>query len=329
MPAILVCDTHAGVHSASAFWHDVNYKLFQHIADTCVKRDISTILHLGDFFQDRKALSLLTLDAAIKTAKLLTDFKTYILLGNHDLFYKYQSKPTSLDIFSAFENIEIVDELKTINIDGYDLTLAPWTVETIPACETLLGHFEVTGFGFPVKFKYEIGDFDKCGQVYSGHFHSPSEQANIRYLGAPYHMEFGETGDHRGYYIFDHGNLEFIEFDEYPRFKKLVACEELTEAQIAGNIVKLMFREDYGINKNNAIIELAQSYKPVQLHTDFSQMVMKDEGTEPEQYMADITNIELKSSVEILYDYIDTRTLPESIKAPILKRVMDSLMKEK
>jgi len=324
VPAVIVCDTHCGIHSASKMWHDVNYRLFQHIADTCVRRDIPDILHLGDWFHDRKSLNLQTLQTTIASADLLKEFNVRILLGNHDLFYKYQSKPTSLDIFKEFRNIEIVDTVKTVVIDGQTLTLAPWNTETIPACETLLGHFEVTGFGIPTKFKYEIGDFANCDTVYSGHFHFPMELSNIKYIGAPFHMVFGESGDKRGYYIFDHGKLEFVEFTEYPRFLRLVASEDITETQVKGNIVKLTYTQDFGNNGNSRILEMVQSYGPVQLYTDFSQMKAPGEVVEDVR----LDSVEVKSGKEILFDYVENRTLPGHLKIGMLKKVMESLMGE-
>jgi len=321
VPCIIVCDSHAGVHGASQMWHDINIRLFQHIADTCVRRNIEHVIHLGDFFHDRKSLSLQTIHTAVQTAELLKEFQVQILLGNHDLFYKYQSKPTSLDIFNAYTNMEIVDSVKTVMVDGYELTLAPWGTETIPKCETLLGHFEVTGFGIPTQFRHQIGDFEDCGLVYSGHFHFPMELSNIKYLGAPYHMQFGESGDRRGYYIFDHGKLEFVEFTEYPRFLRLVASEQISESVVRGNIVKLTYTQDFGNNGNARILEMVQSFNPVQLYTDFSKMVEQTEG--PEMV---VDNVEMKSSKEILFEYLDKRNLPDHLTARMMKKVMENLM---
>ena len=325
MPAIIVCDTHCGVHGGSALWHQVNINLFKHIADTCVRRNIPHIIHLGDWFHDRKSLGLQTIHTSIETAEIIRDFETDILLGNHDLFYKYQSKPTSLDIFREFSNISIVDEVKTVMVDGYELTLAPWNTETIPVCETLLGHLEVTGFGIPTKFKYEIGDFEQCGTVYSGHFHFPMELSNIKYLGAPYHMSFGESGDRRGYYIFNHGKLEFIEFGEYPRFLRLVASEDITESTVRDNIVKLTYTKDFGNNGNTRILEMVQSFKPVQLFTDFSQMKPEESQESQEEVLV---SMDMKSGKEILFEYMERRTLPEHLKQGMMKRVLENLMGE-
>ncbi len=323
MPAIIITDTHCGVHGASALWHNINLKVFQHLRDTCVKRNISEIIHLGDWFHDRKALNLQTMQTTLNVMEILRDFQLRILIGNHDIFYKNQPKPTSLDMMQEFSNVNIIDKVEKINIDGYDITLAPWTTNEIPKCEILFGHFEITGFGLPVNFKHNIGDFENCGQVYSGHFHFPMEQSNIRYIGAPYHMNFGESGDHRGYYIFDHGNLEMIEFNDYPRFKKIIASENINENEVKDNIVKLIFTQDFGNNINTQILEMVQSFKPIQMYTDFSQMLSVNE--EQSQY---IENFNVKSSKEILFDYIDLKTHPEHLKPQLLKRVVDSLTGE-
>ncbi|GAG10368.1 unnamed protein product, partial [marine sediment metagenome] len=58
---ILVSDTHLGVHRDSEIWHKVTIRLFQDIVDTCNRKDINTVFHLGDWHDNRKALSTLTI----------------------------------------------------------------------------------------------------------------------------------------------------------------------------------------------------------------------------------------------------------------------------
>lgn len=327
MAFILVCDTHCGVKGGSSIYHDVNVRLFQHLRDTAIKRNIDTVIHLGDWFHDQKTLTLPTLHTSIKAIELLGEFHTYILLGNHDLFYKYQAVPTSLEIFGKYPNVSIVDTPTFIKDGSYSIGMVPWVTESLPdkSLDLLLGHFDVTGFGIPKKFRFQLGDFqDRYEQVFSGHFHFPMELSNVRYLGAPYHMEFGESGDHRGYYIFDNGKLEFIEFSEYPRYKKIVACEEeLKEEDFKGNYVKLVFERDYGTNTNARIIELAQSFKPIQLYPDFSNMLNDEERIEGHK---EITTLEIRTGKDLLFDYIEKRSLPDHLKLNMLKRVVESLL---
>jgi len=80
-------------------------------------------------------------------------------------------------------------------------------------------------------------DFKKFKHVYSGHFHLPSTKGNITYLGSPFQHTFNDVGSIRGYYIFDDGKLEFIEFTNAPKFY-IITTNNLKENldKIEGNL---------------------------------------------------------------------------------------------
>jgi DNA repair exonuclease SbcCD nuclease subunit len=50
--------------------------------------------------------------------------------------------------------------------------------------------------------------FDKFEKVYSGHFHTRSNDGKIYYLGNPYEMYWNDVNDERGFHIFDTDTLE-------------------------------------------------------------------------------------------------------------------------
>ena len=50
--------------------------------------------------------------------------------------------------------------------------------------------------------------FNKFDRVYSGHYHTRSNQENIYYLGNPYEIYWNDVGDTRGFHIFDTETLE-------------------------------------------------------------------------------------------------------------------------
>ena len=45
--------------------------------------------------------------------------------------------------------------------------------------------------------------FDKFEKVYSGHYHTRSDNGKIYYLGNPYEMYWNDVNDKRGFHIFD------------------------------------------------------------------------------------------------------------------------------
>ena len=49
----------------------------------------------------------------------------------------------------------------------------------------------------------EVNVFDNFTKVYSGHFHTRSNDGKIYYLGNPYEMFWNDVNDPRGFHIFD------------------------------------------------------------------------------------------------------------------------------
>ena len=64
--------------------------------------------------------------------------------------------------------------------------------------------------------------FDRFEAVYSGHFHTPSNDGKIFYLGNPYQIYWNDVNDRRGFHIFDTETLEteFVE-NTYTIFEKV------------------------------------------------------------------------------------------------------------
>jgi len=324
---ILVADPHLGLWSSSDVWHNVAIKLFQSVADTCIRHSISKIIILGDFFDERKFLNIKTLAAAMRISTVLKDFDIFLIIGNHDTFFRDRVLPTSLEIFREHDNIIIVDQPRELD----DMLLVPWRIKPNPAWakyKIVLGHFEINGFPandyyiFKSNNSLNPADFNNCNWIISGHFHSPSRKDNIRYIGSPYQMSFGDTTGQRGFFILDDLQLEMIEFKDAPKFVKISSNDKITEDMIKGNIVKLIYSKDYGKIQNNKILESVQFFKPLQLHTDFARIsndMVKERSDE---------NIQLKNNREILYEFVDRSKLPSHIKKNTLMNVIEKLLRE-
>lgn len=325
---LLVADPHLGLYNDSDMWHKITYKLYQSIVDTCKRRNIKKIIILGDFFDERKYLNIKTLNIALKIGKLLNEYQTYLIIGNHDVFYKDRLVPSSLELFEKFENIKIIDEPYKLD----DLLLLPWASEPpkhMEKYDAVLGHFAINTFPTNDDYIYyskespDPDDFKKARILLSGHFHNPMKKGNITYLGSPYQQRFGDSDSPRGYYIFNNSKMELVEFKDAPKFVKVYSGDKLERNKISGNFVKLIYARDYGRIQNNRIIENIQLLNPLQLHTDFTKM---QSGTTKEKISED--DIKLKRKDEILLEYINKSIIPEHIKKTTLKSVIDTLMRE-
>ena len=272
---LLVSDIHLGHSKDSSIYHNVALNLFQEIDYTCIKRDIKDIFILGDLFTNRTSLNLKTMEIAYLIGKILNKYNTKILTGNHDLFYKNQPKPHSLQIFDkGYDNITIVDEQPLVDDN---CTLVPWLFQDYKKIKTpyVFGHFEIINFDMNDDMKCSDGtpskQFSKFQKVFSGHFHKPSRKENIVYIGSPYQFTYADLHSVRGYTIFntETGNDEHIPFTNYPLFK-LFAYDKIKKNEIKGNIVKIVFTEEISTKKITDLIENIRSYEPMILYTDFN-----------------------------------------------------------
>jgi len=70
-----------------------------------------------------------------------------------------------------------------------------------------MGHLELQGFRVNKQIVMEHGLesklFGKFSRVYSGHYHTRSDNGVVYYLGNPYEMFWTDVGDTRGFHIFD------------------------------------------------------------------------------------------------------------------------------
>ena len=75
-----------------------------------------------------------------------------------------------------------------------------------------MGHLELNGFvatrGHTMEHGMDTSAFDKFYKVYSGHYHTRSNNGKIYYLGNPYEMFWNDVNDTRGFHTFDTKTIE-------------------------------------------------------------------------------------------------------------------------
>lgn len=321
MKRLIVTDTHLGMYSDADAWLEIVLNFFKHIVKYCYKNDIHEIIHLGDFFDNRKSLNTKTQHTAHRIAKVLgfKDLHTYIVVGNHDCYYKNQIHPNTLELFSKYEHITIVDQMLTLD----DIDLVPWGEVPERPNKYCMGHFAIKGFYMNDSYKCKDGldkvTFKDYEKVLSGHFHTPSSNHNITYLGAPYGQTFHDAGGVRGYHTFEDGKLEFIEYDDAPKFMKVHSGNDFGK-DIEGNIIKLIFEKDYGTTKNQEIIDSLLKFKPFLYSVNFTSIESEDDVSDEA--------VEMDSKEQIVDQYIDSQTFSSNINVATLKAMFKKLMKE-
>lgn len=226
----LITDTHWGVRSDSSEFYD-HFEMFYRdiFFPTLSARRIKKIVHLGDVVDRRKYINYVTLNRFRRMfiePAMDRGIEIDVIVGNHDAPYKNTNDVNSIhELFAStgMDGIKVFSETTVIDYDGLSVLLVPWinsgnyqkSMDLIAdtKAQVLFGHLEISGFemyrGVVSQDGFDRKIFEKFDVVASGHFHEPSIGSNIRYLGSPYEMSWGDYDGERGFHIFDTETREF------------------------------------------------------------------------------------------------------------------------
>jgi DNA repair exonuclease SbcCD nuclease subunit len=262
----ILCDTHSGVRNSSDIFHDNAETFYKDVFfPYCRENSVSHILHLGDIFDSRRAISLKTANrfrqdflVPLQESGMAMD----LILGNHDIYYRNTSKINSpVEILShRGYPIRIHQTPKVLDFDGVNIAMLPWINEEnydasmsfIETCEAdiLAGHLELAGFDYAKGVTATSGMsakvFSRFDRVWSGHYHTPSSKGNIHYLGAPLQYFWSDANDRRFFHVFDTENRELTAVENpHTLFEKILYepkmdIDSYDFAALAGKFVKIL-----------------------------------------------------------------------------------------
>jgi len=227
MKVALITDTHYGARKNSKLFHDYFLKFYNDIFfPTLEEYGINKVIHLGDAFDSRKGIDF----SALSWAKnnIFDRFKemcidVHLITGNHDCYYKNTNDVNAVDLLlREYDNVTVYSEPTEVLLDKLKVLFIPWinqeneetTLKLIKKtnCKCAMGHLELQGFRVNKQIVMEHGLesklFEKFSRVYSGHYHTRSNNGTVFYLGNPYEMFWSDVGDSRGFHIFDTETLE-------------------------------------------------------------------------------------------------------------------------
>lgn len=251
----IVSDLHLGVHSNSTYWHNVAIDWAKWLKSELNKQNIVDIVFCGDWHHNRSEISVNTLQVSADILEILSEFNILAITGNHDIYFKHRTDVNSLSIFKGRRNITIIENAHTIKAFNKTITFCPWntSLEDIPNSDILFGHLEVETFKMN-SFKmceegFKVKDLlNKAKLVISGHFHYRHEKrfeiGSILYVGNPFQMDFGDSGNEKGYYILDIDKLkyQFIENKISPQYKKISLSELVVEGSLNDRVRQLFYK---------------------------------------------------------------------------------------
>jgi len=223
-------------------------KTFDWVIDTLKSRNVGHLFILGDFVNSRFKFDILALNKALDVLNNLyhSNIQTYILLGNHERYYK----STNFDITSIkpFEkHSKIINQTKVMHGDGFNFICIP-NVETNEEFQQIIKNVELEKHKLNILLAHQgvrgavtndlydvidhkgveascMGMFDRA---FLGHFHKRQDIGNILYIGSPVQLSHGEEFSDKGITIWDAetNTTEFIANPHYEVYKTII---DLTE----------------------------------------------------------------------------------------------------
>ena len=228
MKCAIITDQHFGARKGSKFFHEYFLKFYNEVFFPTLEREsIKCVLDLGDTFDHRRQIDLWALDwAKTNYYDRLRDLgvDVYTVVGNHTAYYKNTNEVNTVSLLlREYDNVVSISSAAEHVIDGRKILFLPWindenrkeTYNAIDSsdAEIAMGHLELNGFRAHRRHVQEEARDDirliqKFKKVFSGHYHTRSDDGKVFYLGNPYEMFWNDVNDCRGFHIFDTETLE-------------------------------------------------------------------------------------------------------------------------
>lgn len=330
MKYVLFSDIHFGNKNSSDIFNNECLEFLNFMDNWCSNNILEPFetIFMGDWFHTRNAVNVKTLNYGKEGLIKLSNIgeKQYLILGNHDLYYLDKREVSSVIVPEEAQGIEIIDSPLKLNDD---ILLCPWLVgeETLKDIITeynpkyVFGHFELPSFKLNSKMvmEGEFNPFDYVGpkKIFSGHYHTFDEKANITYIGACFSHNFSDVNDwhNKGFVVFDTNTGEYqrVEWKKAPKYYSSLLSqfnppEDLDNAYV--QIINDIKAPNSDIMKLTSALKETGKYKEIQI----IPVELDITGEEDSIELKDIGNMniiipEMLSKVEM--DGIDSNKLIE------------------
>ena len=349
MKVAIITDTHWGGKNDNLAFSEFQRRFYEStFFPILVREKITTILHLGDAFDRRKYSNFLSL----KLAKEMffdpaRDFKVHILVGNHDAYYKNNNDVNSISLTCAeYDNITIYQDIpELVEIGGTHILFVPWIAPANYAAsinvlkkakaDIVMGHLEINGSemmpGLYCDHGLDRDLFKRYERVFSGHYHTQQDDGHIRYLGAPYEINWSDFNSKKGFHIFDTEPRE-VEFyqNPYRLFKKIYyddghSCDEMLNMDLTeyeGCYVKVVVIQKTDFYTFDRFIDRCYAdgnFYELKIVEDFSDL--------DHENLTEITMDEVEDTLTLLGRYVEDID-SEALNKKKLNKLLKSLYLE-
>ncbi len=341
MKVAVITDQHFGARKGSKFLHDYFKKFYEEVFFPYLKdNDIKVVIDMGDTFDNRRNIDLWSLEWAKENYyNKLRDLgvTVHTIVGNHTAYYKNTNTVNSVNLLlSEYKNVIVYSEVTEIYLDKLKCLFIPWinqenqdsTFKVIKKTKSkvLFGHLELNGFrahrGHVMEDGMDIDTLERFDRVYSGHYHTRSDNGKIFYLGNPYEMFWNDVNDTRGFHIFDTETLEHTPVNNpfklfYNIYYEDTPHQMFDATEYVNKIVKVIVRKKSNIKSFEKFIDKLYSsgIQELKIIENFDII-----GSE------DFTVEETENTLSILNRYIDESEI--NLDKSIIKNLFQELYRQ-
>jgi DNA repair exonuclease SbcCD nuclease subunit len=337
----ILSDLHFGANKDDDDLLSFQIKSIKYFINKLIERGINTIIISGDVFHSKKDLNNRTYNIVKNEIfNMLRDngFKIEIVAGNHDYYYTNSSLITSLSKLEEFDNVTIYKNPVIMPMYN-NIGFVPYLSNTeekkefldfiktkCSATKTLIGHFDIQGFAMTKQFVSDNGFdqniFKDFEMVISGHFHMRQYNNNIKYVGSPYQITWGDVGDVRGMHILDTdtNDLEFIENPE-EFYKKIEINQETDLTKLSETLLNFNNKHVKIISENVDISnKLLDNISDSKLDLKTFNLTEKDiDDTTDNDTNDDVKDI--SDVLELTFHYVDKSSRPN---VKVIKKLLQN-----
>jgi DNA repair exonuclease SbcCD nuclease subunit len=339
MKVALINDTHYGARKGSKLFHDYFELFYKNVFfPTLEQYGIDTVIHMGDAFDSRKSIDYQSLEWAKRVVfEPLKNYQVHMIVGNHDSYYKNTNNTNSPQLLlKDYPNIQTYSSPSEIKVGNLDVLLLPWicaeneekSLKMIKKtkAKVAMGHLEFQGFRVNRQIVMEHGLeanlFTNFKKVFSGHYHTRSDNGTVFYTGNPYEIYWTDVNDTRGFTIFDTETLEHTYINNpYKMFYNIyyedTNYQTFDTREYENKIVKVVVRKKSDTKKFEKFIDKLYSSNIAEL-----KIIENFDIQEPENFEA----FESEDTLSILNRYIQEAEI--NLDKSIIQKMMQEIYQE-
>ena len=215
-------DIHFGLKSGSRVHNQDCEDFVSWFCKTAKEEGAETCIFLGDWHNNRSTTDVSTMNYTVSNLEQLNNSfeKVFLIMGNHDEFYKDKREIHSLEFARLFPNITVVNQTLTQG----NVTIMPWLVgdewAKVPKIKSkyVFGHLELPHFymnamvKMPDHGQLQASHFVNQDYVFSGHFHKRQINGKIGYIGNAFPHNYADASD-------DDRGMMLLEWGGEPEFR--------------------------------------------------------------------------------------------------------------